>query len=74
MYGEKAEITLEGVTYYSLAIINKEELLGEWQVIKRAIFQEKKVMVEKHTSPPSLQDIKTPWKQVMLAYFQIRLK
>ena len=49
----------EGVTYSSLAIINKEELLGEWQVFKRAVFQEKKVMMEKNTSPPpSLQDIK----------------
>ena len=31
-YGEKAEVTFEGVTYSSLAIINKKELLGEWQV------------------------------------------
>ena len=30
-YGEKAEITFEGVTISSLAIANKEELLGEWQ-------------------------------------------
>ena len=26
-YGEKTEVTFEGVTYSSLAIINKEELL-----------------------------------------------
>ena len=26
-YGEKTEVTIEGVTYSSLAIINKEELL-----------------------------------------------
>ena len=57
-YGEKAEVTFEGVTYSSLAIINKEELLGEWQVFKRPVFQEKKVMVERNTSPPPLQDIK----------------
>ena len=56
-YGEKAVVTLEGVTYSSLAIINKEELLGEWQVFKRAVFQEK-VMMEKNTSLTSLQDIK----------------
>ena len=47
-YGEKAEVTFEGVTYSSLAIINKEELLeellGEWQFFKRAVFQEKKVI------------------------------
>ena len=36
----------EGFTYTSLVIINKEELLGEWQVFKRAVFQEK-VMMEK---------------------------
>ena len=51
-------VTFEGVTYSSLAIINKEELQGEWQVFKRAIFQEKTVMMEKNTSPPSWQDIK----------------
>ena len=53
VYGEKAEVTFEGVTYSSLAIINKEELLGEWQVFKRAVFQEKKVMMGK-TTPPSI--------------------
>ena len=46
-YGEKAEVTFEAVTYSSLAIINKEELLGERQVFKRAVFQEK-VMMEKN--------------------------
>ena len=69
-YGEKAEVTFEGDTYSSLAIINKEELLGEWHVFRRAVFQEKKVMMEKNTSPPSLQDIKTQRKPVMLVYFQ----
>ena len=44
---KKTEITFEGFTYSSLASINKEELLGEWQVFKRALFQEKKVMMEK---------------------------
>ena len=37
-YGEKAAVTFEGFTYSSLAIINKEELLGECHVFKRAIF------------------------------------
>ena len=46
-------VTFEGVTYSSLAIINKEELLGEWQVFKRAVFQEKKVMMENNNRPPS---------------------
>ena len=38
-YGEKAEAMFEWVTYFPLAIINKEELLVEWQVFKRAVFQ-----------------------------------
>ena len=38
-YGEKAEIAFEGVTYSSLGIINKEELLGEWQVFKGVVTQ-----------------------------------
>ena len=46
-YGEKAEVKFERVTYSSLAaFINKKELLEEWQVFKRAVFQEEKVMME----------------------------
>ena len=55
-YGEKTEVTFEGVTYSSLAIINKEELLGEWQVFKRAVFLEKNVVMEK---TPALHLCKT---------------
>ena len=35
---KKAEVTFEGVTYSSLAIINKEEMQGECQIFKRALF------------------------------------
>ena len=59
-YGEKAEVTFEGVTYSSLATINKEELLGEWQIFKRAVFQEKKDDEKNNTSSPSMLDIKDP--------------
>ena len=55
-YGEKAEVLFEGVTYFSLAIINKEGCLGEWHVFKRVAFKEKKVMMEK---TPSLHLYKT---------------
>ena len=48
LYGEKPEVMLEGITYSSLAIINKEELLGEWQDFKRAVFQEKAMMEKNH--------------------------
>ena len=56
--GEKAEVMFEEVTYSSLAYINKEELQQEWQFIKRAVFQEKKAMMAKNTSPPLLKEIK----------------
>ena len=46
-YREKAEGTFEGVRYSSLAIINKEDLLREWHVFKRAVFHEMKVMMKK---------------------------
>ena len=50
---KRAEVTFDGVTYSPLAIINKEELLGEWQVFKRALFHEKKfIMIINHQ--PSL--------------------
>ena len=70
----KAEVRFKVVTYCSLAFINKEELLGILQVFKRAVFQENKVMMEKNTSSPPLQDIKKPWKHVMHVYFQKLLK
>ena len=48
LYEEKTEVTFEEVTYSSLAITNKEELLGEWQVFKRAVFfLQEKIMMEK---------------------------
>ena len=50
---KRTEVTFDGVTYSPLAIINKEELLGEWQVFKRAVFHEKKFMMKK-THQPSL--------------------
>ena len=34
-----AEVTFDGASYSFLVIMNKEELLGEWQVIKKAVFQ-----------------------------------
>ena len=42
--GKRTEVTFDEVTYSPLAIINKEELLGEWQVFTRAVFHEKKFM------------------------------
>ena len=56
-YGEKAEVTFEGVTYSSLASVSKEELLGEWPVFK-SCFPREEGYDGKNISSPSLQDIK----------------
>ena len=53
-HGEKAEVTFVGITYSSPGIINKEELLGKWQVFKRAVFQEKMVVMGKKIYQPSI--------------------
>ena len=41
--GEKAAVMFAGVTYSSLAFINKEELLGEWQGFKRAVSKRRSI-------------------------------
>ena len=67
---KKAEVTFEGITYSSLVIINKEELLGEWQVIKKAFSNRKGYGGVKNISPPSLQDIKTTIETSYACIFQ----
>ena len=42
-YGEKAEVTFERVTHSSLAVINKQDLLGEWLVSKRAVSKRRRL-------------------------------
>ena len=48
---KKQGLHRKGITYSSLAIINKEELHGELQVFKRGVLQEKNVMKEKQQQP-----------------------
>ena len=58
----------EEVSYSLLAIINKR-IARILTSFKRALFQEKKVMMEKNTSPPSLQDIKGTMETSYLCKF-----
>ena len=71
---KRTEVTFEGVTYSPLAIIKEEELLGEWQVFKRALFHEKKFIMKKKHQPSILARRKTLWKQDLLGYFPKLLK
>ena len=72
---KRREVTFEGVTYSPLAIINKEELLVEWQVFKIAVFHKKKFIMKKKTHQPSiLAGRKTLWKQDLFGYFPKLLK
>ena len=70
--GEKVEATFEGVTYSSLPII-KRKIARKWQVFKRAVFHEKKVVMEK-TPDSILQDVKDTMEKNMFVYFQNHLK
>ena len=70
--GEKAEETFEVVTNSSFAIINKEELLEDWQAFKRAFFNEK-VMMEKK-SDSIFARCKRHHGKNMFVYFQKHFK
>ena len=75
LYREKAYVTFEGVTYSSLAIIKRRIARRMTKFFfKRAVFQKKKAMMEKNTSPPSLQDIKDTMETIYACIFPETLK
>ena len=67
-YGNEATIVFEGTSYTSPAVVNKDELLLEWPTFKRAIFQEKKSMLQSKNSV-SMQEIKKEMEASFLAIF-----
>ena len=71
---KKAEVMFEGVTYSSLYIINKERLMGEWQVFQRAVFQVKKVMTKNKHQPSIFAGHKRHHGNKLCLYFQNLLK
>lgn len=59
-YGSEATVIYEGVTFSSPPLIDKEEILMEWHLFKRALVQECRLLKEekKTAKEPSLQDVK----------------
>ena len=59
-YGSEATVVYDGVTFSSPPLIDKDEILVEWRLFKRALIQESRlVREEKNTAKaPSLQDVK----------------
>ena len=44
-YGEQAFVEFEGVTYTSEALIDAEETVTEWQMIKRVVVKGRDVII-----------------------------
>ena len=59
-YGSKATASYDGKSHTSPPLINKDDLIGEWPVFKRALKQETKLLMErlKLEKIPSLQEVK----------------
>ena len=67
---KRTEVTFEVVIYSPLAIINKEELLGECEVFKRAVFYEKKIIMKKKHQPSILARRKLYGNKICLDIFR----
>lgn len=59
-YGSEAKISYEGQDYTSPPLLDKDNLIGEWQVFKRALKQETKLFMEKNklTKMPTMSEVK----------------
>ena len=54
-YGEEVEIEFNGSTYSSPPLVDRNEVLAEWKLFKRALVKENRDMVETRnlSKPPS---------------------
>jgi hypothetical protein len=68
-YGNEATIKFESTTYTSPAILNKDELLSEWPMFKRAFFQEKKAMSSNSATDVLMQEMKSKMESTYSATF-----
>ena len=59
-YGSEVTVVYDGVTFSSPPLINKDEILVEWRLFKRALIQESRLVREekKTAKAPNLQDVK----------------
>ena len=59
-YGKEAQAEFGGKTYTSPPLVDSEEILSEWRLIKRAFAKQKKALMKKNqlSKSPTLQEIK----------------
>ena len=59
-YGSEARVSYEGKDYTSPPILDKDNVIGEWQVFKRTLKQETKLFMETNKLPkmPALSAVK----------------
>lgn len=57
-YGKEASVEYLGVTYTSPPLLDREELLSEWKIFRRALYKERELIVRsKKQSTPSMQEV-----------------
>ena len=56
-YGKEAEVEYVLTTYTSPPLLDGDELLSEWKIFRRALLVEKRAIMERKESVPSMQEI-----------------
>lgn len=59
-YGREATVVYQGASYTSPPLLDREELIAEWKVFRRAFYKEKELMVQARgtsTPPPTMQEV-----------------
>ncbi len=49
-YGKPAEVEFDGITYSSTPLLNKDDLISEWAIFKRALLQERDEIMKYQSS------------------------
>ena len=55
-YGKPAEVKFDGVTYSSPPLLNRDDLLSEWKIFRRALLQERDATI-KHKALQTVPDL-----------------
>lgn len=59
-YGREATVVYQGASYTSPPLLDREELIAEWKVFRRAFYEEKELMVQARgtsTPSPTMQEV-----------------
>ncbi len=58
-HGKPAEFEFDGITYSSTPLLNKDDLISEWAIFKRALFQERDEIMKSKSleKAPEFQEV-----------------